>query len=87
MTPLTLPGPGEASDSKAALAARLAQLPAVDRLLARPGLAELAARFGSALVKRAGQLPHQRRRLPRPGRAKDDRYTFTPYIARGEFHA
>ena len=50
MTPLTLPGPGEASDSKAALAARLAQLPAVDRLLARPGLAELAARFGSALV-------------------------------------
>lgn len=65
MTPLTLPGPGEASDSKAALAARLAQLPAVDRLLARPGLAELAARFGSALVKRAAQdeLAAQRERL------------------------
>jgi hypothetical protein len=65
MTPLTLPGPGEASDSKAALAARLAQLPAVDRLLARPALADLSARFGPALVKRAAQdeLAAQRERL------------------------
>ncbi|MCA3217592.1 MAG: L-seryl-tRNA(Sec) selenium transferase [Burkholderiales bacterium] len=51
---LTLPGAGEASgDGNPATA--LARLPAIDKLLARPALADLVQQWGQALVKHAAQ--------------------------------
>lgn len=68
MTDLTLPGAGEAS---ADLAAALARLPAVDRLLGQPRLAALSAAYGQRLVKRAAQaeLAAVRERLRAGGTA------------------
>ena len=61
MPDLALPGPGESSAEKKAgsrLGSRSGsgtRLPAVDRLLAAPQLADLAAQFGLRVVKRAVQ--------------------------------
>ena len=64
---LTLPGAGEASGSHApaALATLLARLPAIDKLLARPALAQLVQQHGATLIKRAAQaeLAAQREHL------------------------
>jgi L-seryl-tRNA(Ser) seleniumtransferase len=61
---LTLPGAGEASGDGNP-AASLARLPAIDKVLARPALADLVQQCGQALVKRAAQdaLATQRERL------------------------
>jgi L-seryl-tRNA(Ser) seleniumtransferase len=67
--PSSLPGPGEASDIRAALAA----LPAVDRLLNADELAALAAQTGVVFVKRATQdeLAAQRERIQAGAPAPD----------------
>jgi L-seryl-tRNA(Ser) seleniumtransferase len=56
MPDLTLPGAGEPSGSAATPLAALSRLPAVDRLLNAPELADAIAHHGSTLTKRAVQL-------------------------------